>query len=84
MLARIRDVQVANGKKAVAVLRAVQTRWTSHYHAFKRLLELQPTLTAILAEDTLRGGVSTFLAGLQKASAKAKAREMMSLMQDGG
>ncbi|KAI0633207.1 ribonuclease H-like domain-containing protein [Trametes polyzona] len=82
VLARIREIQLTNGKKAAAVLRAVQTRWTSHYHAFKRLLELQPTLGAILAEDRLRG-VSTFLVGLRGATQKAKAHEMTSLMQNG-
>ncbi|CDO74573.1 hypothetical protein BN946_scf184771.g9 [Trametes cinnabarina] len=61
---------------------AHQTRWTSHYLAFKRLLKLQPAIAAILAEDELRGE-STFMAGLTKADAKAKARQMIGLMKDG-
>ncbi|KAI9063901.1 hypothetical protein FKP32DRAFT_1564653 [Trametes sanguinea] len=82
VLARLRGVQAQNGRTAAAVIRPVKTRWTSHYLAFKRLLELQPAIAAILAEDQLRGE-STFMAGLTKADAKAKARRMMELMNNG-
>ncbi|KAI9069378.1 hypothetical protein FKP32DRAFT_1692719 [Trametes sanguinea] len=82
VLARLRGVQAQNGRTAAAVIRPVKTRWTSHSLAFKRLLELQPAIAAILAEDQLRGE-STFMAGLTKADAKAKARRMMELMNNG-
>ena len=81
-LARLRAVQAEHGKTAVTVIRAVKTRWTSHYLAIKRLLELQSALKTILAEDELRG-VSTFMAGLKKKESKIKARRMIALMQDG-
>ncbi|CDO76574.1 hypothetical protein BN946_scf184831.g10 [Trametes cinnabarina] len=83
VLARIREVQAANGKSFFAIIRPVATRWTSHYLAFKRLLELQPTLTAILASDRVSGGETTFMAGIKGSAAKAKARQMLALIEDG-
>ncbi|CDO68878.1 hypothetical protein BN946_scf185000.g21 [Trametes cinnabarina] len=83
VLARIREVQTSNGKSAYAVIRPVATRWTSHYLAFKRLLELKPALAVILAEDQAAGGDSTFMAGIKTAAAKAKARQMLALIEDG-
>ncbi|CDO73980.1 hypothetical protein BN946_scf185043.g29 [Trametes cinnabarina] len=83
VLARIREVQAANGKSASAVIRPVATRWTSHYLAFKRLLELQPSLAAILASDRVAGGDTTFMAGIKGSAAKAKARQMLALIKDG-
>ncbi|CDO68226.1 hypothetical protein BN946_scf184913.g16 [Trametes cinnabarina] len=82
VLARLRSKQAEHGHAAAAVIRPVKTRWTSHSLAFKRLLKLQPAIAAILAEDELRGE-STFMAGLTKADAKAKARQMIGLMKDG-
>ncbi|KAL7281578.1 hypothetical protein ACG7TL_004895 [Trametes sanguinea] len=83
ILARIRDVQQSHGKTALAVIRPVLTRWTSHYLAFRRLLELQSTLSYIIADDNARGGTSTFMAGLNTSAAKSKARQMIALMQNG-
>ncbi|KAJ3002962.1 hypothetical protein NUW54_g5562 [Trametes sanguinea] len=83
ILARIRDVQQSHGKTALAVIRPVLTRWTSHYLAFRRLLELQSTLSYIIADDNARGGTSTFMVGLNTSAAKNKARQMIALMQNG-
>ena len=43
LLARIRAVRITHRKTPLTVLRAVLTRWTSHYLALKWLLELYST-----------------------------------------
>ncbi len=83
VLARIREVQRSLGNNPTSVLRAVKTRWTSHYHAFCRLLQLQKTLQLIVAEDDARGpGDSTFMAGIKKKDAKKEAEKMIRTIKD--
>lgn len=36
----LREVQQTNSLRVLAVIRAVLTRWTAHYLAYRRLLEI--------------------------------------------
>jgi hypothetical protein len=54
LLALLREHQLKAGNKTKSVLRAVLTRWTSHYLAFQRLIELRDGLMAIVYEDRAR------------------------------
>ena len=83
LLARIRAVRIAHRKTPLTVLRAVLTRWTSHYLALKRLLELYSTLQFIVAEDKERGDVSAFLVGVRGKKKTQKAKQMLSLVGNG-
>ena len=40
ILALLREVQQTNSLHVLAVIRAVLTRWTAHYLAYRRLLEI--------------------------------------------
>ncbi|KAK0501978.1 hypothetical protein EDD18DRAFT_1065782 [Armillaria luteobubalina] len=53
LLALIREVQKEKGLRVITVIRAVITRWTAHYLAYRHLLELQSTLKFLAAEDEM-------------------------------
>lgn len=68
--------------KTKAVLRAVLTRWTAHYMAFNRLLELRPTLLAVIVNDNARSdGQRKIVIGDRKA--KEKATAMIKIIENG-
>ncbi|KAG1865766.1 hypothetical protein DFJ58DRAFT_150772 [Suillus subalutaceus] len=48
VLAILREIQMVTIGKTLAVLRAVLTRWMSHYLAYRRLLELRPALELLV------------------------------------
>ena len=54
MLALLHNAQIETSGTAKAVIRAVLTRWTAHYQAYKRLLELQPSLQLIVSTEAAR------------------------------
>jgi hypothetical protein len=69
-------------KGAKAVIRAVLTRWTAHYMAYHRLLELRPKLLSILYDDEgLPADQKLIVIG--DAKAKAKSRAMSQIIYDG-
>jgi hypothetical protein len=83
VLALIRDAQTKHGRPPLSVIRAVLTRWTAHYLAFKRLLELRKTLAYLVTEDDLKSpSQSQLITGDKKA--KIKARAMVALIRDDG
>ncbi|KAF9028151.1 hypothetical protein BDZ89DRAFT_951619 [Hymenopellis radicata] len=66
----------------LAVLRAVLTRWTAHYTAFRRLLKLRPNIESVfLVDDTRPESEKVVFIG--KKAAKLKAREMHEIVKDG-
>ena len=68
-------------KNAKAVIRAALTRWTAHYMAYHRLLELRPKMLSIVYDDeSLPANQKLITIG--DAKAKAKARHMISVIQD--
>ncbi|KAJ3008701.1 hypothetical protein NUW54_g3057 [Trametes sanguinea] len=78
LLALLRDIQTTmpgfQGQPKT-VIRGVVTRWTSHYLAYRRLLELLPALQ-ILAQDH-----RLFESGT--AESHAKSREMIPIIRNG-
>jgi len=84
VLAHLRDVQVRNGKQPITVIRAVLTRWTAHYLAFRRLLELRISIQALVLEDTLAPDDQKIIIPQGSSAAnRKKAREMMTVIEDG-
>ncbi|KAJ2977735.1 hypothetical protein NUW54_g11382 [Trametes sanguinea] len=78
LLALLRDIQTSMpGFKGQpkTVIRGVVTRWTSHYLAYRRLLELQPALQLLAFDQRL------FDSGT--AESHAKSREMVPVIQNG-
>ena len=62
-----------------SIIQAVITRWTAHYLAYKRLLELQWALQTLKIEDLCRPpGASVFVKG--PAASKRKATAMVELI----
>lgn len=54
VLALLREVQTNIGTPTRAVIRAVITRWTAHYQAYKRLLELHTSLLVLVSSENAR------------------------------
>ena len=48
ILSHLGQLRIEAGLTALAVIRAVLTRWMAHYMAYRRLLELQPQLNLLI------------------------------------
>lgn len=85
LLALLRQVQATlpAGKTGVkAIIRAVLTRWTMHYQAYRRLRELRTVIaTVVLDNGHLPVGERRVITG--DARARAKANEMVNLVNNG-
>ena len=66
---------------AKTIIRAVLTRWTAHFQAYRRLLELQALLISICSADAARVPVKKQLV-TGDAKAKRHARKMISVIMD--
>ncbi|KAH9162790.1 ribonuclease H-like domain-containing protein [Lactarius sanguifluus] len=51
ILALLREVQQTNSLHVLAVIHAVLTRWTAHYLAYRRLLEIRLSLQILVEND---------------------------------
>ncbi|EKM49946.1 uncharacterized protein PHACADRAFT_51974, partial [Phanerochaete carnosa HHB-10118-sp] len=82
VLAILRKVQEEQGVSSpLTVIRAVLTRWTSHYLAYRRLLDLKNWITQVISQD--RGRVearqeSQLVTGDREA--KEKANETLAII----
>lgn len=83
VLALLREVQQAlPGTKGIkAVIRAVLTRWTMHYQAFRRLRELH-TVIIMVVEDDEKRPVKERNVITGDTRAKSKATEMVKLIKN--
>ncbi|KAJ6612743.1 hypothetical protein B0H10DRAFT_1807010, partial [Mycena sp. CBHHK59/15] len=79
VLALISAVQESSSGCIMSVIRAVLTRWTTHYLAYQRLLELRPALESIVITDSMHPKLD-LIKGDTKA--KAKAKRMMALIKN--
>jgi hypothetical protein len=73
------------GKLPYAVLRAVLTRWTAHYNAYRRLLDLYIPLKFLVDHDARHPGSENerqriLITGNKKAQEKAEA--MVRIIRD--
>jgi hypothetical protein len=60
---------------ASSVIRAIITRWTAHYLAYRRLISLRPALMVVITNDAARaqfGLASRLITGNQAAKLKAE------------
>lgn len=82
ILALLREIQAKYGEDAVkAVIRAVLTRWTAHYQAYARLLDLHVLLVMLVDMDSRRVETEQcVIAG--DAKAKKKAKVMVALIRN--
>jgi uncharacterized membrane protein len=67
---------------ALAILRAVLTRWTAHYTAFRRLLELSVQLIRLADLDLQNGDESTRLLITGDRKAQQKAQRMVDVIKN--
>lgn len=80
VLALLRQSQLEAKTRALTVLRAVLTRWTSHFRAYERLIEIQNSLRAIVYQDEARSeDAKKIITG--DAKAKSKAIDMCNLIK---
>ena len=87
VLALLREVQAgvpgATSSNVKSIVRAVLTRWTMHYQAYRRLRELHSVIImAVDADEKCLEPQRCVIAGDTRA--KTKAREMVSLIRNRG
>jgi hypothetical protein len=82
ILAKIRKVFIDSKARPLAVIRAVLTRWTSHYMAYRRLLDLRLALDAVVANDALQSRDEDKTVVTGDAKAKRKALQMVKIIKD--
>ena len=82
VLAMLCKVREQAGLPALSVLRAVLTRWTAYYMAYRHLLEFHTALVDVIAADEMQAdpAKNTFITSDAKAHAKAK--EMVRIVKD--
>jgi len=81
LLAILQKAQMDATGSAKAVIRAVITRWTSHYMAIKRLLELKPSLMSVVYADEARSTPDKLIV-IGDAKAKRKAHAMIGIIKN--
>jgi hypothetical protein len=81
LLSLIRENQISLNKTALAVLRIVVTRWTAHFLAYRRLLELRQSLEIIVTQEENRSNNEKLIVK-GKREAKEHSRKMMKLVQN--
>jgi hypothetical protein len=83
VLARLRDVQTQSRRSPLTVIHAVLTRWTVHYLAFRRLLELHRPLQVLMNQDTMASSDQKVLCPSGSTVAnKRKAIDMIAIIDD--
>ena len=78
-----RGICLANGSniKILSVIHAVITRWTAHYLAFHRLLDLKQTLEILVSrEKEAPNGSKIIVAG--DATSQKKGSEIIKIIED--
>ncbi|KAF9647431.1 hypothetical protein BDM02DRAFT_3098174 [Thelephora ganbajun] len=82
VLAVLRRVQEVLGVSVTkAVIHAVLARWTAHYQAYSRLLDLRSVLLAVVGMDEYRLEKERFVVA-GDAKAREKAKEMVMLIRN--
>ncbi|KAH9029946.1 ribonuclease H-like domain-containing protein [Lactarius pseudohatsudake] len=81
ILALLREVQQTNSLRVLAVIRAVLTRWTAHYLAYRRLLEIRLSLQLLVENDEKLERKSQQLL-LGDASTRERSRKNISVIKN--
>ncbi|KAF7974572.1 hypothetical protein HWV62_11944 [Athelia sp. TMB] len=82
LLGMIREIRDKLGLSPLSVLWAVITRWTAHYLAFRRLLELEPSLRAVISKDDMQQNPAKKAVVIGDAKPKRRARRMVKIIQN--
>lgn len=80
-LGKISELYKRSHGRAKTVIRAVLTRWTSHFLSFSRLLELRATINALVAEDDLFPADRKFIVTGDRPS-REKAMAMLAIINN--
>lgn len=81
ILALLREKCRELNVSATSVIRAVITRWTAHYLAYRRLLDLRPALQSLALDDSCRPSTeSVFVKG--PVASKNKANAMIEIINN--
>ena len=84
ILAQVREVQGQSGQHPRSVICAILTRWTAHYLAFSRLLELQHPLKVLVNQDAMAEPDKKILVPSSRSKVnKQKVRDMVAIIEDG-
>jgi len=78
----LRSKTLVLGHLPYAVLRAILTRWTAHYCAYRRLLQLYTALITIALKDTTIANERERIMITGEASSQRKARDMVAIIQN--
>src|ERR1700728_3024066 len=81
VLALLRKAQLDTRGTALAVIRAVLTRWTAQYKAYKRLHKLQGVLQMLVSAENARPDSKKLIATGER-KAKDHANKMMEVIRD--
>ncbi|KAF8549193.1 hypothetical protein OG21DRAFT_1488736 [Imleria badia] len=76
VLTLLRNIQMATMGKTLAIIRAVLTRWISHYLAYRQLLEVRPTLELLISKH------ETTLLASKKRATHEKAQTAITTIHD--
>ena len=76
VLALLRDIQMATMGKTLAIIQAVLTQWISHYLAYRRLLEVRPTLELLISKH------ETMLLASKKRATREKAQTAITIIRN--
>lgn len=77
VLALLRDIRVASGLKPLTIIRAVISRWTAHYLAYQRLLEMRQALCILVTNPSTVGQI---ISGDSRA--RQKSESMIKIISD--
>ena len=76
----------ANSKPELSVIRPVPTRWTAYYLAYRRLLDLRPTLELIVISDANKQPADRQIIPADRSadrSTREKAEKMVAIIKSG-
>jgi len=81
VLCLIHELQLQTSGTMKAVFHAVLTCWTAHYMTFNHLLELHPTIMAVIYQDEVRAPADKLII-TGNAKTKEKSRKMIEILKD--
>jgi len=82
LIAWLRSKSLILSKLPLSVLRAVLTRWTAHYIAYRRLLQLYNPLKLLVYHDQAHSNERDRIMITGDAESQRNARKMVTIIQD--
>ncbi len=82
LIAWLRSKTLVLSHLPYAVLQAILTRWTAHYCAYRRLLQLYTSLITIALKDSTISNERERIMVTGEAASQRKARDMVAIIQN--